>query len=182
MSASEASGRPGASAGIAPPSPLRLAGFLATAMGAIGLGLGAVLTWVTVPAPKDVAGDVDLVYKGLDIGAGKVALVAALVLLVGLIALRGARTRRGETVIAIVIILAAAAGATAALYILIFANRRYGLPDQPSVTRGLGVILASAGGIVAILGGVLDLAWARAPIEGPSPDVGTEPSVTPTGG
>ncbi len=163
MPTSEASGTPGEGLQIVPPSPLRLAGFLATAMGALGLGLGAVMTWVTVPSPTDTAGNVDLVYKGLDIGAGKVALLAALISLVGMMALRGARTRRGETAIAAVMIAAAAAGAAAAIYVLVFANRRYGLPDQPTVTRGLGVFLASAGGIVAVLGAVLDLAWARAP-------------------
>jgi FtsH-binding integral membrane protein len=168
MSTSEASGTPGEGLQIAPPSPLRLAGFLATAMGALGLGMGAVMTWVTVPSPADTGGNVDIVYKGLDIGAGKVAILAALVLLVGMMALRGARTRRGETAIAVVMIVAAAAGATAALYVLVFANRRYGLPDQPTVSRGLGVILASAGGIIAILGAVLDLAWARAPQAAPS--------------
>jgi hypothetical protein len=178
MSASVPPGAIGAGPRVGAPSPLRLAGFLATALGALGLGLGAVLTWVRVPAPKGVSGDVDLVYAGLDIGAGKVALLAALILLVGLMALRGARTRRGESVIAVVMIAAATAGTAAALYVFIFANRRYGLPDQPSVARGLGVILASAGGIVATLGGVLDLAWARAPIERASTDADADPSAS----
>jgi hypothetical protein len=178
MSAPEPSSATVAGPRIGAPSPLRLAGFLATALGALGLGVGAVLTWVRVPAPKGVSGDVDLVYGGLDIGAGKVALLAALILLVGLMALRGARTRRGETVIAAVMIVAAAAAAVAALYVFIFANRRYGLPDEPSVTRGLGVILASAGGIIGTLGAVLDLAWARAPVERASADADADPSAS----
>lgn len=154
---------------ITAPSPLRLAGFLATALGALGLGLGSVMVWVTVPLPEGLSGNGDVVYKGLDIGGGKMALIAALVLLVGLMALRGARSRTAEKVISIVMIVAAVAGALAASYVLIFANGRYGLPDQPSATRGIGVFVAAAGGIVAVLGAVLDLAWAVAPIT-PTPD------------
>jgi len=150
---------------VASPSPLRLAGFLATALGALGLGVGSVLLWVTVPVPEGVGGDVEVAYKGLDIGGGKIALAAALVLLVGLMALRGARSRRAEKLIAVVMIVAAVAGTLGALYVLVFANSRYGLPDQPAVTRGLGVFVAAAGGIVAILGAVLDLAWAMAPAQ-----------------
>jgi hypothetical protein len=149
---------------IAAPSPLRLSGFLATALGALGLGVGSVLVWVTVPVPEGIGGDVEVTYKGLDIGGGKVAMVAALVLLVGLMALRGARSRTAEKVISIVMIVAALAGTLGAFYVLIFANGRYGLPDQPAVSRGPGVFVSAAGGIVAILGAVLDLAWAVAPI------------------
>jgi hypothetical protein len=155
-----------AASSLTSPSPLRLAGFLATALGALGLGVGSVLLWVTVPLPEGLVGDADVAYKGLDIGGGKVALAAALVLLVGLMALRGARSRLAEKAISIVMIVAAVAGTMGAFYVLIFANGRYGLPDQPDVTRGLGVFVAAAGGIVAILGAVLDLAWAVAPIQG----------------
>lgn len=154
---------------IAAPSPLRLAGFLATALGALGLGAGAVLLWVSVPVPEGIGGNVEVAYKGLDIGGGKIAMFTALVLLVGLMALRGARSRTAEKVIAIVMIVAAVAGTLAAFYVLIFANSRYGLPDQPSVTRGVGVFVSAAGGVVAILGALLDLAWAVAPIDGADP-------------
>ncbi len=150
---------------VAAPSPLRLAGFVATAMGALGLGVGSVLLWITVPVPQGIAGDVEVTYKGLDIGGGKIALIAAMVLLVGLMALRGARSRTAEKTIAVVMIAAATAGTVGAFYVLIFANRRYGLPDQPAVTRGLGVFVACAGGVLAILGAVLDLAWAAAPTQ-----------------
>lgn len=154
-----------AATSLAAPSPLRLSGFLATSLGALGLGAGTVLLWVTVPLPAGLVGDGDVTYKGLDTGGGKIALLAALVLLVGLMALRGARSRPTERKIATVMILAAVAGTMGALSVLIFANSRYGLPDQPSVTRGIGVFISAAGGIVAVLGAVLDLAWAVAPVQ-----------------
>lgn len=154
---------------LAAPSPLRLAGFLATALGALGLGVGSVLLWVTVPLPEGLSGNAEVAYKGLDIGGGKIALLAALALLVGLMALRGARSRTAEKVISIVMIVAAVLGMLGAFYVLIFANSRYGLPDQPAVTRGIGVFVSAAGGIVAVLGALLDLAWAVAPIDGTPP-------------
>lgn len=150
---------------VGTPTPLRLAGFLATVLGALALGVGATMKWVVVPRPAKVTGNVELVYRGLDLTAGKVAVAAALVLLVGLMALRGARTRAGEKAVAIAILIAGVAGIAATSFVLFTADSRYGLPDQPHVTREVGLYIALAGAVLGTIGGVLDLMWATAPAE-----------------
>ncbi len=167
MSTSEGSGSPGEGlVRIAKPSPLRLAGFLGTALGAAMLGIASVLTWITIHDPRDANGITDRVYKGLDLTQGKVALIAALVLLVGLMALRGAESRTAQKVIAGVMIVAAAAGLGAAVIAMVSSFPDLTNDAQEQVERSLGVFLAAAGGVVALLGGVLDLMWAVAPVEG----------------
>lgn len=167
MSSSEASRSPGEGlVRIAKPSPLRLAGFLATALGAAMLGIASVLTWITIHDPRDANGVTDRVYKGLDLTQGKVALIAALVLLVGLMALRGAESRTAQKIIAGVMIVAAAAGLIAAVVAMVSSFPDLTNDTQEQVQRSLGVFLAAAGGVVALLGGVLDLMWAAAPVEG----------------
>jgi len=171
VSTSEASGAPGEGlVRIAKPSPLRLAGFLATAMGAAMLGIASVFTWITIHDPRDANGVTDRVYKGLDLTEGKVALIAALVLLVGLMALRGAESRTAQKVIAVVMIIAAAAGLIAAVMAMVSSFPDLTNDAQEQVQRSLGVFLAAAGGVVALLGGVLDLMWAAAPVEGAEDD------------
>jgi hypothetical protein len=178
MSASEASGssREGMLA-VTRPSPLRLAGFLATIIGAGMLGIGAVMTWLEVPPPPDVGGNVGLTYVGLDLAGGKCAVIAAIVLLVGLMALRGARTDGGRKAVASVMVLGALLGLVGAWYVLLRASS-YALPDAPTVTKSLGLYLAAVGGIVAVVGAGLDLAWAVAPAaegsEASEPTIDTE--------
>ncbi len=163
MSASEASGARGEGMlAITRPSPLRLSGFLATILGAGLLGVGAVLTWIEVPPPPDISGNVGLTYIGLDLVGGKAAVIAAILLLVGLMALRGARSRGGQKAIALFMVVAALAGLAGAWYVLLRASS-YALADRTVVTRSLGLYLAAAGGVVAVIGAVLDLAWAVAP-------------------
>ena len=144
------------------PSPLRLAGFLATIIGAAMLGLGAVMTWLDVPPPAGVSGNIGLNYVGLDLVGGRLAVLAAIVLLVGLMALRGARTRRGQKTVAVVMVLGALAGLAGAWYVLLRASS-YALPDGPVVTKSAGLYLAAVGGVIAVVGALLDLAWAVAP-------------------
>jgi hypothetical protein len=163
MSASsETSGAPGGGfTSISAPSPLRLAGFLGTALGAAMLGIGSVMTWVTLAVAGGFT-NINGVYKGLDLTQGKVCLAAALVLLVGLMALRGAQSRRAQKVIATVMIVAALLGlASAGSAILSSFDSIRGPGDQ--LHRGFGMFLAAAGGVVASFGAVLDLAWAVAP-------------------
>jgi hypothetical protein len=162
---SEPSGAPGEGfTSITAPSPLRLAGFLGTVLGALGMGVATVLTWLTV---HDAAGSstvLDRVYVGLDLTAGKAVVIAAMVLLIGLMALRGARTRPAQKVIAIVMLVAAIAGLAFALVILIGGGASYAEGGQDSVGRGPGLYLAVAGGVVGVFGAVLDVAWAVAPV------------------
>jgi hypothetical protein len=159
----EASGAPGAGPRIAAPSPLRLSGFLGTALGALLLGIGSILVWVTVHDVRDANGVLDRIYKGLDLTEGKVALVVAFVLLVGLMALRGARSRGSERTIATAMIVAAIVGTAFAGSALFSSFSGLAGAPQDQIHRGIGVIVATAGGVVAFLGTVLDLAWAVAP-------------------
>jgi hypothetical protein len=157
---------------IGKPSPLRLAGFLGTALGALLLGLGSVMTWITIHDPADVHGALDRVYRGLDLWQGKVAIACALVLLVGLMALRGARTRTGEKAIAVVMIVAAVIGFACAFEALLASFSGLAAPGD-QVRRGAGIFVAMAGGVLAVLGAVLDLAWAVAPAGGSADDAAT---------
>ncbi len=162
------SGAPGDGfASISAPSPLRLAGFLATALGAAMLGIGSVMTWVTLSVPGGPA-SINGVYKGLDLTQGKICLAAAIVLLVGLMALRGARSRRAQRTIATVMIVAALLGLAFAGSAILSSFASIRNPGD-QLQRGFGMFLAAAGGVVATLGAVLDLAWAVAPVEGSSP-------------
>ena len=165
---SEASGAPGEGiTGISAPSPLRLAGFLGTALGAAMLGIGSVMTWVTLSGGPAA---LDRVYKGLDLAQGKLCLAAAFVLLVGLMALRGAGSRRAQKIIATVMIVAALLGLAFAGSALL--SSFSSLPERvvgDQLHRGFGMFLAAAGGVVAVFGAVLDLAWAVAPVEGAAP-------------
>jgi hypothetical protein len=73
------------------PTPLRLAGFLATVLGALLMGVGAVTGW----------GKVDLVdTKGVDIPAGKLTLLISVLILIGVPTMRLARSRRVRAAIA----------------------------------------------------------------------------------
>jgi hypothetical protein len=169
MSASsESSGAPGGGEGftsIAAPSPLRLAGFLGTAIGAAMLGIASVMTWVTVSlqsAPQAQPG----VYKGLDLAQGKICLAMALVLLVGLMALRGARSRKTEKIIATVMIVAALLGLAFAGSAILSGFSSLKTAPGDTVHRGAGMFIAAAGGVIATLGAILDLAWAVAPAPG----------------
>lgn len=201
---SEASGAPGTGlVAIARPSPLRLAGFLATVLGAALLGFGSLMTWVKVGVPGQPS--LTETYVGLDLTEGKVALLAAAVLLIGLMALRGARTRTAQKAISAVLIVAGLAGLGAAAYVLTSAETRYqdasvdfvasaiaeqqhipfeqarqlvvSRAGQLDVTKDLGLWLAVAGGVLATFGGVLDLLWALAPVEtAEDRDPATEPA------
>lgn len=159
---------------LAAPSPLRLAGFLGTSLGALMIGLGAVLPWASVKlAQGDPDGLLTSKYNGLDVTEGKIAIVLALVILIGLMALRGARSRKAESVISIVIIVAGIVATVLPSAFALTAEHKLSVTSADTVSLAFGVFLCVGGGIVAVLGGVLDLAWANAPIEG---DEGTDPA------
>jgi len=164
MSASsESSGAPGEGfTSISAPSPLRLSGFLGTAIGALLLGVGSVLTWVTVTGPNAPQG-INGVFKGLDLAQGKACLAAAVILLVGLMALRGARSRKAEKVIATVMIVVALLGLAFAGSAILSGFSSLKTAPGDEIKRGVGMFIAAAGGVIASLGAILDLAWAVAP-------------------
>jgi hypothetical protein len=169
------------------PDPLRVAGFLVTALGALLIGIGATLTWVTVGV--EAAASVDSVTKGLDIWDGRVVLACAIVMLIAVLATRLAESsmvRRGAAIAVIVFGLIAIGVAGA---FVLTATSRFdpvdderlaaviadaaGIPvDQVSATLGevvdelgaftdvgLGPFLAIVGGLAGAVGGVLVLRW-----------------------
>src|SRR5687768_206505 len=80
---------------------LRAIGFLVTVGGALAAGIGAMLTWVSVSLP----GTIPVMYIGVDLVEGTIALALAVVALVAVLASRIAATgsaRRGAAVVVMV--------------------------------------------------------------------------------
>jgi hypothetical protein len=165
---------------------LRVVGFLLAAAGALAIGVGAVLIWVTVGL-RTIG--VESASPGVDLTEGKIALALAVVMLVAVLVARAGAS--GARTVAAVIVLAAGVGAVAtAGAFLTTASSRYsavetdevaeriaeqsGLPFETVRERlaasaetlghytdtGPGVYVALAGGVVGSAGGVLTLAWA----------------------
>ncbi len=146
-----------------PKGPLRAAGFLATVIGAALMGIGSVMLWATIHDPSDLNGGLDLVYKGIDTRNGKITLVAAVVLLIGVVVLRRMRSPAGQKALAVVMIVAAVAGLAYSGAFLVDGAHRYMIQPTDEAKLGVGVLVALAGAIVGLLGAILDLAWAAAP-------------------
>jgi hypothetical protein len=168
------------------PSPLRLWGFVCVALGGLALGLGALSTWATVSFPGT---DVEGMFKGVDTWEGLVVLLAALVALVGAVAVRLLASPRARRAVAVAILVLSLGAIAVALSTALRAEARYGggegldriaanvaaqlnLPvdevraqleqeyeAQRRVDIGAGVWLAVAGGTLAAVGAVLTLAW-----------------------
>jgi hypothetical protein len=178
------------------PTPLRLWGFLLTAIGGALAGLGALLDWATVGFPGDTRGNLDLPVKGIDIWEGKVALLAALLALIGTAAIRLMRGIRGRRSVTATIVVLGALTAALALSVMLRPEVRLGednrvdeiaanlaaqlgedqeqvraelarqFGDQLRVDLGAGVWIAAAGGVLLAVGGSLSLAWASREAEG----------------
>jgi len=191
---------------IDPPTRgLRLGGFMASALGSLLLGIGCVMTWVVVHLKDDTQGTLDQRYPGVDLWQGKVALACAVVMLIGVFALRRRRSAGGRTGIAwLLIATAVLAMAVSVLAALTEASRletsavdgmaeaaaaqlRIAQDEARSQVEALagagiesttepGVFLAIAGGVMATLGGSLGLAWAMAQAA-PAPQERSEPPV-----
>jgi hypothetical protein len=151
-----------------PKAPLRAAGFLATVIGAVLMGVGSVMMWATIHDPNDLNGGLDLVYKGIDTRNGKLTLLAAAVLLVGVVALRRLRSSTAQKALAAVMIVAAFAGLAFSGAFLVDGGHRYMIQPTDQAKLGIGVLIALAGSVVGVLGAILDLAWAAAPDDRPS--------------
>lgn len=169
------------------PSPLRLAGFLVTVLGALLAGIGAAGTWVTVGISGQ--GQLDSVTKGTDRWEGKVVLACAAVMLVGVLGTRMVRSHQARAAVAGLVALAGLASAGVGGWFMATASSRFspvadasiaeklagvlGKPvDQVSTelqqvveklggftTVGTGPKLALAGGVLGLIGGILVLRW-----------------------
>jgi hypothetical protein len=155
------------------PSSLRLLAFALSAIGALVIGLGSLITWVSYGT--HISGDVPTVVPGTDTAAGRIALASAFVILVAVITSRLAHdaARRALVVIAL---LAAAVTEVAGIWFLLTAADRYvAVPGavDPSLglytTVGPGPWVCLVGAALAIAGAVLTLRWAGR-VEAPPPD------------
>jgi Tryptophan-associated transmembrane protein (Trp_oprn_chp) len=183
-------------------STLRTVGFLLLVLGALLLGIGTVLTWVTLRLAAPGLGGLDQAYPGVDLWQGKVALACAVILLIGVLALRAGSTDRGRRVVAVVMVVAGfvALGVTAAL--LGEANRLEDRAVQDMAatagvgedqvqqaadalglesTYGTGVYLSLAGAVTAATAVILGLAWATRRTEPVDASANVEPPGSATG-
>jgi hypothetical protein len=165
---------------------LRAIGFLVTVGGALAAGVGAMLTWVSVSLP----GTIPVVYLGVDLIEGTIALALAVVVLLAVLASRIARTgsaRRGAAVVVIVagIALVAIAGGDALTApgrlrddAVADVTGAFGdeLVDTAAfeaaleVQLGAGLWLTLVGGLATTVGGLVTLAWTSR--RGPEPHDG----------
>lgn len=189
---------------VSRPSPLRVAGFLVTALGALLAGVSATLTWVTVGI--EGAGGLDTPTKGLDIWDGKVVLACAVVMLIAVLVTRMASSlglRRGAA--GLVIAAGLVTLAVGAAFVMTASSRfepvaddelvasiaqAAGVPeDQVRATFedsmqqlgaftevGPGPYVAIAGGLAGLVGGILVLAWTGRPEETDEPAEDASPT------
>jgi MFS family permease len=171
---------------VSKPTPLRLFGFLFTALGGLLMALGSISDWATVvflgQSFKDSA------TPGIDLPEGKAVLALGILMLVAIVAMRLARTIGARRVLATGICIAAAAAISVAAYDVVRADERFGdysvdrvatglsqatglsleqarnevesyIEREGSIDVGSGLWLVLGGGALGLVGGLLDLAW-----------------------
>ncbi|MEW6059299.1 MAG: hypothetical protein AB1551_04030 [Actinomycetota bacterium] len=168
------------------PTRLRLAGFLATTLGGLLLGLGSLMSWATVE-PFDTP------TRGTDLCEGWIALAAGTAILVGTIVMRLLATLRARRIAAALILtLGLLAAALAALditrarsrftdsgqrdrlakelaaqlhepYADVRAELEAVFAERFQVSLEPGIFLVLAGGVLGALGGVLGSMWVSRP-------------------
>jgi hypothetical protein len=178
------------------PTTLRLVAFALTAAGALLMGIGSLLTWVTVGLRDQLS--LRTVSPGTDLGAGVITLICAVVILVLVIMSRVivGPARRG---MAIVIIVAGALSTALAAWFIITAPDHYSPTDDERLVSALAQVLGKSvdeirsalasvieqlggythvgpgpwvvigGGLLAIAGGVLTFRWATRVMLNPEP-------------
>ena len=172
------------------PSPLRLWGFLVTILGGTLLGIGSLLNWASVSIGTQGGSFDPEPVRGLDLIDGMIVLGAAVVILLGIPAMRQALTRRGRRAWAIAILVLGVVSTGVALSAVIAPDARLdagvndaledvarNIADQTdlpveqvrdrldevavtTVTVEAGLWITVAGGVLAAAGGVLGLVWA----------------------
>jgi len=170
------------------PSNLRLAGFALTAGGALLLGIASRLDWVTVGFSQ--IANSQTTYIGTEVGAGRVALGAAVLLLV-LVLVGRVVGDRWRTAISIAMLVVAAVAAAIAAWFAISATDHYSPVDNDALVAALaqalqrtpdeiraglanvliqfggythlgpGPWVAIVGAALAVAGAVLTLRWSR---------------------
>src|SRR5439155_8178682 len=169
------------------PPPLRLAGFLAVAIGALLLGIGSILNWAVVGFVGSHA--LDVPTRGVDIWEGKVSLAIGVLALLGIVAMRISKnaSARRAAAIAITLLSLFASGLIVATFIRgkdrfadqsqlgkiaselskagsgpaadILRSLQASFAARVSFSRGPGLWLTLAGALLASIGGILSLRW-----------------------
>jgi hypothetical protein len=169
------------------PSPLRLAGFLAVAIGGLFLGVGSALNWAVVGFVGSHALDVQT--RGVDVWEGKVTLAIGVLVLLGIVAMRisAKGSVRRAAAIAITLVGLFASGLMVATVIRgkdrfadqselgkiatqlskagagpvadILRSLQANFAEHISFSRGLSLWLTLAGSLLAAIGGILSLRW-----------------------
>jgi hypothetical protein len=171
---------------VSRPTPLRLFGFVFTALGGLLIALGSISDWATVVFLGQTFPD--SATPGIDVPEGKLVLALGVLMLGGIVAMRLARTVGIRRLLAGGICIAAAAAITVAAFDVVRADDRFGgyavdklaeqlsassgIPLEQARTRveafigtegsidiGLGLWLVLSGGVLGLVGGLLDLAW-----------------------
>jgi hypothetical protein len=171
---------------VSRPTPLRLLGFLFTAVGGVLIAWGAISDWATIVFLG--AGFRDSATPGVDVVEGQVALALGVFMLVSIVALRLATGTAARRSVALAICVAAAASLAIGVVDLVRAEERFGdyaveeiaadvarqqrvpiaearravqavVNDDGSIDVGPGLWLVIAGGALGLVGGLLDLAW-----------------------
>ena len=166
--------------GPTPPATKRLVGLLLAGFGGLMMCIGALMPWVRtslVGAPANVSPT----YYGIDLPDGKVVLALGVVVLIALLVTRMASASLARTA-ALVIIIASFAGVGVTAVTLISAESRFkdsavedllAQVDDPTAEMrsqieelidlqlSAGPFAVIGGGILAMAGGALTLAWAR---------------------
>ena len=187
------------------PSSLRLAAFVLTAVGALVMGIGSLLTWVTVGI-ADAEG-IQTVSPGTDLAAGLFTLVSAVVILVLVVMSRLVGDGARRVLSAVMILMGSLSALLAAGFIKAAPDYYSPVDDQklidaiasatgktPDQVRaalaqvidqlggythvGPGPWVVIAGAALAITGGILTLRWARtiAPGGADAPERAGEPT------
>ena len=171
---------------VSKPTPLRLFGFLFTAVGGLVIAWGAISDWATVVFQGESFEN--SATPGVDVLEGKVALGLGVGMLVALVSMRLARSHGGRRALALAILLAAGLALAIGVVDVVRADQRFGgyavnriaegiseasgvpfdqarrdveaeIARQGSIDLGLGLWMVIAGGALGLVGGALDLAW-----------------------
>lgn len=159
---------------VVKPSPLRLWGFLLTVLGGALVAFGSIGNWAAVSLGGSTENAVPT--KGIDLWQGKITAILGVAIILGILALRFVRPERrnllasGITVLALVA-LGIALWCVAALESVVRdtgLSQAIGAYGRKAVTdngidlrRQVGLLITIAGAIVAVAGGLVDLAWVR---------------------
>jgi hypothetical protein len=171
------------------PSNLRLIAFALTAVGALAIGVGSVLTWVSAGFTLPALAGLTSVTKGLDTNEGKIALGCAIAALILVVVSRVVSDAARAVLAGVLVVIGASAAVVGAMFISSAATNYSPIdsdsivnrlaaqlghsPDEvraalatvssqlgPYTNVGAGPWIVIAGGVMVAVGGILTVRWA----------------------